>query len=221
MLGLLSIAYSIPAASAGNDIPEGAVARAAIALEETWKPLVERNPGILRLQRGNIDVSRATLGQPFVEYTLKIADALAYANSDVDDLTVFASSTVYTFPISIDEVHMGSIMVRANIDENGLPFNDDEGEYMFVAVTSADNEIDHELLELRHQFAASTGSTISWIRFIGAGEEPLYMVSTPAGEKKVVGSNTGELAPLFAVSEQMKKRIRETLTKREGGHGGH
>lgn len=190
-----------------NSVPAEARTRAAQVLEERWKPLAVRNPAFLRLEPGAIDTTEAVLGQAFVEYILDAEDVATYASSGTDDPRLFASARIFTFPVLVRGESMGSIMIRANVDDRGLPFDETQGNYMFLALTPRGNKIEDELLRIRSKFGRDGAHNVSWVRFM-EGAEPLYVVTAPDGNSMVATDSGAKLEPLSAVARRIKPEIR-------------
>lgn len=206
---------------AGGDsasIPPGAADRAQTWLTESW-PRVLEDPAFWGLPDISEDAT-PRLGGGFVEFVLRRDAALAFLESADMDPRPFASYKVYRFPVWVDQICVGLVMVQANQQPDGTKFKPHEGDFIQVGY-EADKSVDivevTDALRLRREYPREAGYVLSTVRFYDVAHHRLVIVDRPDSLEplailtELAADSTMSPQPLSDVSSGVKEDIHRKM----------
>jgi hypothetical protein len=185
-VAVLLCAFAVPAAAADEDttqcgfVPPEAFECAQRYLEESWKPHAKREPAFFWIESLDVDIDQATLGRPFVEYTLSGERGVEYARSAGRvDPCGFATSVGYAFPVQAGAEYLGSMVVSPNRDANGRPLLEKEGDYVIGELVPRGDGVCAMAVKLGERYPYEDGYRISWVHVTVLGGETFFVIAAP------------------------------------------
>ncbi len=222
ILAILSVYATSQAALASDPsaVPSGA---RAVALEyrNTWLRAAKKNPTFYEIP-GGVDIEKAQIQRGFVHFVLREPDLVRFSASDNRDPIEFSTELMYEFPILVEGLYLGSILIlpRSAAADTSLNIS---GEYFLLGMTFPGGTLEKAIKRFTGFAPGSapfsvvdfrgdsfTGTVLRFVetggvRFAAVNGEAIDALSTEVGH--------GDLLPANRALPRIRERIHDALSK--------
>ncbi len=186
LLATASSAYAIDP----YPVPEGA-RTAALGCRSRWIELAKGNPEFYNIEAG-MDVDKMELLDGFANVMIIGRDVVRFAESGKMDPYDFATRIGYGFPMMVEGVYVGSLVVRPRIAADP----DTTGDYVFTEIIEPKGGLDRLVERIGGYSRANTFSVVSfygesfggWFIRLAADDGIRYVPTSASGPFFVMGT---------------------------------
>lgn len=195
LVSVAIVLVSVLSAHASDPVPVPVPAGArelALSLKPEWIEAADRNPVFYNVEIG-MDLSKVAILDGYANVMIIDADVVRFAESGDDDPVKFATRTLFEFPMLVEGVYVGSLVIRPRsaADANTT------GDYVFSGITDPGGGLDPVV----ERFGGYTRCReFSVISFIGEPFAGVFLRTATDGRVQFAPVNP-EAESLFSDSE--------------------